>query len=208
MASFEFPDQFFVSGTDTGIGKTVVSAILTKGLNATYWKPVQSGLEEMTDTEVVRELTQLPGDYFIPETYRLTEPMSPHASAAIDGVEIDMNNFRLPDASPLVVEGAGGLIVPLNEDSLVIDLIEQLELPVLLVARSGLGTLNHTLLSIEALRRRDIPILGVVMNGPIHDSNRKAIEHYGEVEIIAEIEPLDELTPETIERTFEEKFSL
>lgn len=204
-----FPSKFFVTGTDTGIGKTVVSAMLTLGLKARYWKPVQSGLEEQTDTEFVRELTGLGDQYFAEETFRLNEPMSPHASAEIDGVTIHLDDFELPDAGPngrLIVEGAGGLYVPLNDQDIMTDLIQYFDLPALIVARSELGTLNHTLLSIEHLRNRDIPIIGVIMNGPKHESNRKTIEHFGEVPVIAEIEKMDSLSPETLEDLFNELF--
>lgn len=206
----DWPDQLFVTGTDTGIGKTVVSAFLMAGLKGTYWKPVQSGLAEETDTECVKRLSGLEGDHFLPETYRLIEPLSPHASAEIDGVEIDMNRFALPKGlkrSPLIVEGAGGLLVPMNDREMIIDLITRLELPVLLVVRSELGTLNHTFLSLEALRRRGIPILGVIMNGPRNESNRKAIEQYGEVPVLAELTPLEVLNAKVLEEEFNRLFT-
>lgn len=194
-----------VSGTDTGIGKSLVSAVLTRGLKGVYWKPVQSGLEGETDTEFVRRVTGLGEAHFRPERWRLNEPLSPHAAAAIDGVEIALGDFELPEYGDrhLVVEGAGGLLVPLNGRHMIIDLAGRLELPVLLTVRSELGTLNHTFLSLEALRRRDIPVLGVVMNGPRNRSNREAIERFGEVEVLAEIEPLEEITPEALEREFQ-----
>lgn len=205
----DWPSSFFVTGTDTGIGKTVVSAMLTKALKGTYWKPIQAGLDEETDTEFVRRTTGLPERHIKPERYRLQTPMSPHGAAEIDGVTIEMEDFELPECSTdnLIVEGAGGLLVPFNEQDMIIDLIEYLRLPVLLVARSTLGTLNHTFLSLEALRSRDIPILGVVLNGPRHESNRKAIEHYGDIEIVAEIEPMEEMDSHSLQETFEKEFS-
>ena len=208
MTFNDFPPAFFVTGTDTGIGKTVVSAMLTKGLGATYWKPVQSGLEEETDTEAVKRLTELPEAHFKEETYRLTEPLSPHASAAIDGVNISMAAFTPPDYSTdhLLVEGAGGLLVPLNDDKMIIDLIQQLDIPVLLVVRSELGTLNHTFLSLEALRKRNISILGVIMNGPKNESNRQAIEYYGKTSILAEIEPIKILNNRVLQEKFNQFF--
>ncbi|MDX1585099.1 MAG: dethiobiotin synthase [Balneolaceae bacterium] len=195
MKKQELPSQIFVSGTDTGIGKTVVSAMLTAGLDASYWKPIQSGLDAETDTEFVKRVTGVDESRLLPEKFRLYEPLSPHASAAIDGVHIDMSDFDIPDYTTdrLVVEGAGGLMVPMNEKDMIIDLIKHLDLPVLLVARSSLGTLNHTFLSLEALRRRNIPVVGVIMNGMKNESNRKAIEYYGDVEVIAELEELTEL---------------
>ena len=209
MTAKEFPEAFFVTGTDTGIGKTVVSAMLTIGLGATYWKPVQSGLEEETDTEFVSRVTGLDEQHIVSEQFRLTEPLSPHASAAIDGISIALDDFRLPEFSTghLVVEGAGGVLVPLNEEEMIIDLIRHLDLPALLVARSELGTLNHTFLSLEALRSRDIPVLGVILNGPKNESNRKAIEQYGEVEVLAELEPLEEINADRLERKFNDFFN-
>lgn len=203
------PPTIFVTGTDTDVGKTVVSAMLTLGLGAAYWKPVQSGLEPMTDTERVRSLTQLPDSHFIPERFRLTQPLSPHAAAAIDGVAIALSDFCLPDfsASPygkphLIIEGAGGLMVPLNEQDYMLDLIRYFQVPVCLVARSTLGTINHTLLSIEQLRRGGIPILGVVLNGPKNEGNRAAIAHYGQVPILGEVEPMDMITPYRLTQNF------
>jgi dethiobiotin synthetase len=178
--------------------------MLAAGLGATYWKPVQSGLQEETDTEAVKRLTGLPDDHFKSEAYRLTEPLSPHASAKIDGLKIEMQGFRVPafDTRHLIIEGAGGVIVPLNEDALIIDLIAQLGFPALVVARSELGTLNHTLLTLEALRRREIPVLGVIMNGPRNESNRKAIEHFGNVEVLAELEYIDSLNKSILISSF------
>ncbi|NGP86983.1 dethiobiotin synthase [Fodinibius halophilus] len=210
MYKNEWPSEIFVSGTDTEIGKTVVSAILTKGLEASYWKPIQAGLEEETDTQFVQRTTDFSDEYIIPERYRLETPMSPHGAAEIDDVYIEMSDFEMPEyeTDHLIVEGAGGLLVPFNDDKMIIDLIERLGIPVLLTARSTLGTLNHTFLSLEALRSRDIPILGVVLNGPQHQSNREAIQHYGDINIIAEIDTLESLNADTLKKTFDEQFCL
>lgn len=188
-----FPKSFFVTGTDTNVGKTVVSAMLTLGLEAAYWKPVQSGLEPLTDTDYIRHVTQLNANHFIPERFCLKQPLSPHAAAKIDQVQIKLTDFELPivNKKHLIVEGAGGLMVPLNDQDFIIDLIKYLELPVCLVTRSTLGTINHTVLSIVQLKRAEIPILGVVMNGPRNQINREAIEHYGQVPILGELEPLN-----------------
>jgi dethiobiotin synthetase len=209
MTTTDFPKAFFVTGTDTGIGKTIVSAMLARGLNATYWKPIQSGLEEETDTECVQRLAELSPDRVIPERYRLTEPLSPHASAELDGVAISLDDFALPEYSSkhLIVEGAGGLLVPINDRHMIIDLIQYLKLPVLLVTRSELGTLNHTFMSLEALRSRGIPVMGAIMNGPRNESNRQAIEKYGKVEIIGELEPLEKVTGENLKANFQMIFS-
>ena len=164
--------QLVVCGTDTDVGKTVVSALLVQGLGAHYWKPVQSGLEGGGDTGRVQQLLELPAERLWPEAYRLTAPVSPHWAAELDGLSIDPARLALPAwDGPLVVETAGGLLVPLRRNWLQIEQIAVWGLPVLLVARSGLGTLNHTMLSLEALSRRSIPVLGLVLNGDPHPDN-------------------------------------
>ncbi|MFD0987680.1 dethiobiotin synthase [Methyloligella solikamskensis] len=190
---------FFVTGTDTDVGKTVVAAWLTAYLGADYWKPIQSGVADGTDTKTVRALAELPDERIVPEAYVLPEPLSPHESARRAGVTIDLAAIRLPETENfLVVEGAGGLMVPLNETELVIDLMEDLGLPAILVARSTLGTINHTLLSLEALRRRGLAVAGVIMVGPESGHNRAAIERYGRTQVIAEIPWLDPLNRQTL----------
>ncbi len=183
---------FFVTGTDTDVGKTVVSAWLLTHLDACYWKPVQAGAEPETDSAAVRRLAEVPADRILPEAYLLPEPIAPHEAARRAGIAIDMAKLVPPPCDrPLVVEGAGGLMVPLTGDAYVIDLATELHLPLILVARSTLGTINHTLLSLEAIRRRGLPLAGVVINGPETPHNRAAIERYGQVEVIAEIPWLD-----------------
>jgi len=204
MASPIFPSRFFVTGTDTDVGKTVVSAMLTVGLGAAYWKPVQSG--SPTDTDYLRQTTGLDDSHFLSERFRLAQPLSPHASAALDGIQISLTDFQLPATEKpyLIVEGAGGLMVPLNEQDLVLDLIQYLQLPVCLVARSTLGTINHTLLSIAQLRRAQLPILGVILNGKRNLGNREAILHYGRVPILGELEPLPVVNPDTLKEAFDQ----
>ena len=190
---------FFVTGTDTDVGKTVVAAWLVARLGACYWKPVQAGTHPETDSVTVRRLSGAAPDRILPEAYMLAEPMAPHEAARREGIAIDMAKLVPPPCHrPLVAEGAGGLMVPLNEQSYVIDLARELDLPLILVARSTLGTINHTLLSLEAIRRRGLPLAGVVMNGPETPHNRAAIERYGRVEVIAEIPWLDQVTPEAL----------
>jgi dethiobiotin synthase len=186
---------FFVTGTDTDVGKTVVAAWLVARLGASYWKPVQAGIDPETDSDTVRRLAGVGPDRILPEAYVLPDPLAPHEAARRAGLAIDMAKL-VPPASdrPLVVEGAGGLMVPLGEQSYVIDLARDLDLPLILVARSTLGTINHTLLSLEAIRRRGLPLAGVIINGPETPHNRAAIERYGRVQIIAEIPRLDPLT--------------
>jgi dethiobiotin synthetase len=190
---------FFVTGSDTDVGKTVVSAWLVARLGACYWKPVQAGTDPETDSDIVRSLSGAPPDRILPEAYVLPEPLAPHEAARRAGTAIDMAKLVPPPCErPLVVEGAGGLMVPLDEKSFTIDLAHELELPLILVVRSTLGTINHTLLSVEAIRRRGLPLAGVVVNGPETPHNRAAIERYGKVEVIAEIPWLDQLTPATL----------
>jgi len=164
-------------------------------LGASYWKPVQAGNHPETDSDIVRRLAGVPPERILPEAYVLPEPIAPHEAARRAGITIEMAKLAPPPCNgPLVVEGAGGLLVPLNDKVYVIDLAAELHLPIILVARSTLGTINHTLLSIEAIRRRGLPLAGVVVNGPETPHNRAAIERYGKVEIIAEIPWLDHLT--------------
>lgn len=184
--------RLVVCGTDTDVGKTVVSALLVQGLGAHYWKPVQSGLEEGGDSARVQQLLDLPAARILPEAYRLQAPVSPHWAAEREGIVIDPARLELPTVpGPLVVETAGGLLVPLRRDWLQIDQIVRWGLPVVLVARSGLGTLNHTLLSLEALHRRGISVLGLVLNGPPHPDNPRTLTELGEVPVLAELPRLD-----------------
>jgi len=205
MNSAGWPDRVFITGTDTNVGKTVISALLLTGTNGTYWKPIQSGLEDITDTDYVQQVTQLDATHFLSEQFRLTQPLSPHLSAAIDGVTIALSDLQLPSQvphRPLIVEGAGGLMVPINDRHYIIDLIAAWQLPVCLVARSTLGTINHTLLSIAQLRRYQIPILGVIVNGPENIENCRAIAHYGQVNILGQVQPLAEINPISLKQAF------
>ena len=205
-----FPEKIFITGTDTGICKTVVAAVLMAGLDGEYWKPIQSGIEEITDTLWVKEKTNLSESRFHGETYRLKAAVSPHASAAREGIHIDLKAFQVPRMrSPsrrLIIEGAGGIMVPLNECHLMLDLIKQLNFPVLLVASNRLGTINHTLLSVDKLRACNVPILGVVLNGVRNEVNRRAIEKYGNIDVLAELEPLTEINYETLKAAFQRDF--
>jgi dethiobiotin synthetase len=190
---------FFVTGTDTDVGKTVVSAWLLAHLDACYWKPVQAGAEPETDSATVRRLAEVSADRILPEAYLLSEPIAPHEAARRTGIAIDMAKLVPPPCDwPLVVEGAGGLMVPLTDEAYVVDLATELHLPLILVARSTIGTINHTLLSLEAIRRRGLPLAGVVINGPETPHNRAAIERYGQVEVIAEIPWLETVSRSTL----------
>ena len=190
-----------ICGTDTDVGKTVVSAMVVQGLGASYWKPVQSGLEDGGDSATVQRLIQLPAERLLSEAYRLEAPVSPHWAAERQGLQLEPERLELPAvAGPLVVETAGGLLVPLRRDWLQIEQVARWQLPVLLVARSGLGTLNHTLLSLEALRQRRIPVLGLVLNGPPHPDNPRTLEQIGGVPVLAELPRLDPLDAASLQQ--------
>lgn len=191
----------FVTGTDTAIGKTVAAAYLVRALDADYWKPVESGAApRSSDRDIVRRLAELPENRCHPSAYALAAAASPHEAARREHASISLDRItRPPSARPLVVEGAGGVLVPLNARHYMVDLIASLGLPAVLVARDALGTINHTLLSIEALRRRRVRIAGVILNREPGDSsdhlgNRAAIEQFGGVPVLCELpyfDPLD-----------------
>jgi len=200
---------FVVTGTDTGIGKTVFSAALTAVLDGNYWKPIQSGLNEETDSETVRRLSGLPAERIHPEAWRLQTPVSPHLSAEIDGVTIDPEALRLPETErPLVVEGAGGLLVPLTWRSTYIDVFARWGKPVILCARTGLGTINHTLLAVEALKQRRIPIVGIAFIGEKRSDTQAIIAEMSGVPVLGRLPLLDVLTPESLRHAVRDHFDL
>jgi dethiobiotin synthetase len=156
----------FITGIGTGIGKTIVSAIMVEHLKADYWKPIQSGDLDNSDTLMVKSLISNTKTTFHPEAYRLTQPYSPHKSAALDGITINPAQIILPKTdNQLIIEGAGGLMVPLNDNYFIIDLIKQLDAEVILVSQNYLGSINHTLLSLEVLKAKNITVKAIVFNG-------------------------------------------
>ncbi|MCB4861012.1 dethiobiotin synthase [Sphingobium sp. PNB] len=194
---------FIVTGTDTDIGKTVFAAGLAGALGAHYWKPVQAGVDPEGDRERVAALSGLPPAHILPEAYRLTTPASPHLAARIDGVEIALDRLALPKVDgPLVVEGAGGLMVPVSDRMLMIDLFAHWGLPAILCARTGLGTINHSLLSLEALRARAIPIAGIVFIGEPHEENERIVPLLGKVPSLGRLPCLDPLDAGQLRRAF------
>lgn len=196
----------FVTGTDTGIGKTVLCAALVQRYRGVatlrYWKPVQTGIERDDDTAEVRRLATASDGEIFDQGVRLEKPVSPHLAAKWAGHTIDLKRLRetfpAGGGTRWIVEGAGGTLVPLNETKLMADLMKMLGLPVLIAARSGLGTINHTLLTIEALRARSLSVAGVVMIGDVNRDNAEAIEHYGCVPVIAQMPRIDPLTPDSL----------
>jgi dethiobiotin synthetase len=198
-----------VTGTDTDVGKTVFAAALAGALDAIYWKPVQAGLEGGGDRETVAALSGLGPDALLPEAYRLTTPCSPHRAAEIDGIEIDPDRLRLPSVGgALVVEGAGGALVPITGDLLFADLFARWRVPVVIVARTALGTINHSLLTIEALRRRDVPILGIAFVGDAQEDSERTIVGLGKVRRLGRLPLLDPLTRDSLAAAFAANFDL
>lgn len=201
--------RLIVAGTDTGIGKTVIAAALTGALDGCYWKPVQAGLSGETDSDVVRKLSGVDGERILPEVYRLNTPASPHLAAERDGVEIDIDRLLAPKATrPLVIELAGGLMVPLTRRTLQIDVVARWDAPVVLCAPTRLGTINHTLLSLAALRARDIPVLGIAFVGDAAADSERTISEFGEVRLLGRLPHLDPLNAQTLGSAFRQHFSL
>jgi dethiobiotin synthase len=185
---------FIVSGTDTGIGKTTVAAMLVLALDALYWKPIQSGTQDGTDTQRVRALTLLPDDRFLPERYVLLQPLSPHRAAELDGVAIEPEALMVPAAArTLIVEGAGGLMVPITRRFLQIDLFADWGLPIILCARTALGTINHTLLSIEALRSRRLQLHGLIFVGDDNADNVRTIAEFSGARVLGHVPQLQSI---------------
>lgn len=197
---------FVVTGTDTGIGKTVFSAALTIALEAHYWKPIQSGLEDGADREEVLRLSGIPAANALPEAYRLNTPCSPHRAAEIDGVTIDPARLTLPPQRPLVVEGAGGALVPVTREVIYADVFAQWGLPVIVVARTTLGTINHSLLTFEALRSRGITIHGVAFVGEANEDSEATIAAMGNVRRLGRLPLLDRLEAASLAQAFAAAF--
>jgi dethiobiotin synthetase len=199
---------YIVTGTDTGIGKTTVAAMLVLALDGLYWKPIQSGTDDGTDRWRVQTLTQLPDDRLLAERYVLSQPLSPHRAAELDGVEIQSEALALPASeSTLIIEGAGGLMVPITRNKLQIDVFADWGLPVILCARTGLGTINHTLLSIEALRGRHMRLHGLIFVGDDNPDNMRTIVEFSGARILGRLPPLDRIDRAVLADAFARGFS-
>ena len=203
------PQRLVVAGTDTGVGKTMISALLVRALTARYWKPIQAGLpplsSEPTDSKQVQILSNCPSTSILPEAYSLQHPASPHWAAEQEGVILERQRLWPPEDEEdraLVVELAGGLLVPINRHLLQIDVIAEWALPVVLVARAGLGTINHTLLSLEVLRRRHIPVLGLVLNGDGFADNETVLPHLGRTRLLGQVPRLPSLDPGVLDQVW------
>lgn len=201
--------RIVVAGTDTDIGKTVFSAGLTQALDGYYWKPVQAGIADGTDSQTVSHLSGLPAERILPEVYKLATPASPHLAAERDSIEIDAERLRPQDyPMPLVVELAGGLNVPLTRRLLQIDLLAEWKLPVILCASTRLGTINHSLLSIEALKHRAIPMLGIAFIGDENADSERTIASFGRVRRLGRLPSLMPLDSATLRQAFAANFSV
>ncbi len=203
--SFKNNLKFIICGTDTDVGKTLISSFFVRGLKSYYWKPIQSGLETETDSQTILRLSGIKKENILKEAYIFEKPVSPHWAAEIDGKKIDINLLNLPkiDGS-IVIETAGGLMVPITRNFLQIDQIQNWNLPVIIVCRSSLGTLNHTLLTIEALKKRNIKILGLIINGEKHLDNPKTLREFSKLPIITEFPRLNNIDKNNLDRLWKE----
>jgi dethiobiotin synthetase len=181
--------KIFITGIGTDVGKTVVSAIIVEALKADYWKPIQSGTTISTDTNTVKQLISNSNSIFYPEAYSLKEPLSPHAAAALENIEIKLDNIHLPETkNTLIIEGAGGIMVPLTSNYFMLDLIKKFDAEVILVIQNYLGSINHSLLSIEVLKYHQIKILGVVFNGKSQPSSENIILEHCKLKLLGRID--------------------
>ncbi len=193
-------NTYFITGIGTGIGKTIISAILTEKLKADYWKPVQSGDLEISDSLFVKHLVS-PDTIIHPESYRLSEPLSPHLSARLDGITINVSAIKKPKTNNnLVIEGAGGLMVPLNDTELILDLIKSLAAKVIIVSQNYLGSINHTLLTLEILKAHQIEIEGLIFNGVKNEESEQYITNYSQIKVLGRIPKMSVVNHETIKK--------
>lgn len=201
--------NYFVTGIGTDVGKTIVAALLTEALKADYWKPVQAGDLHHTDNMKVAEMISNSKSIIHPEQFRLTQPMSPHAAAKLDGVEICASNFCLPKTTNrLIVEGAGGIMVPINDNQMILDIIKNLQLEVILVVRNYLGSINHSILSIAALTSHKIPLKGIIFNGKRNSASENFILNYTKVPCLGYVNQLPDLKPNTIAKAAQQFINL
>ncbi len=203
-------ESLFVTGTDTNVGKTLLSALLVAALDANYWKPIQTGATEGTDRQTVIKLAEIPEIQTIPESYCFGPPVSPHLAAEASGVKIDLARIRVPAKfdKPVIAEGAGGILVPINDSELMLDLARHLGFPILIAARAALGTINHTLLTVRALRCEKMCIKGIVMIGNRNKDNERSVEQFGAVPVVGWIPWLDKIDRETLLQVFSSNFDL
>ena len=192
--------KYFISGIGTDIGKTVASAILVQALKSDYWKPIQSGDLDNSDSYKVKELISHSDCHFYKETYRLNQPQSPHASAPLDGIEIELKKFELPNSQNLIIEGAGGLLVPLNQKDTILDLIIELGVEVIIISKHYLGSINHTLMTVDCLKNSNIPIKGIIFNGEENKATESIILSKTKGPFLGRIEHIENLNKESIKK--------
>jgi dethiobiotin synthase len=199
--------DLFITGTDTGVGKTLLSALLVAALGRHYWKPVQTGACEGSDREAVMRWAGITADETYAESYVFDAPVSPHLAAKQEGIIIDVSRIQRPLSSvPLIIEGAGGVFVPINDGAFMLDLMRHLDVRVIVAARTGLGTINHTLLTLAAIRHAMLDLCGLVMIGKENPDNRRAVEHYGHVPVIGSIPWLNAIDRQGLLSVFEHTF--
>jgi len=205
--AIEVTSDLFITGTDTGVGKTLLSALLVAALNRKYWKPIQTGAKDGTDRSEVMKWAGVTEDQTYPENYIFNPPVSPHLAAEQKKTAINLRRIRRPKSrSPLVIEGAGGVFAPINKDSFMLDLIRQLKAPAIVASRTGLGTINHTLLTLAAIRDAELGLRGIVMIGEENRDNQRAIEKYGQVPVIGFIPLLRKINRAKLVSVFERHF--
>ncbi|WP_370931671.1 dethiobiotin synthase [Bartonella sp. DGB1] len=183
--------HIFITGTGTNVGKTTISSWLTLHSNYSYFKPIQTGACEQIDSDIVFKISNCK---IYPEIYNYPEPLSPHIAAEKNNEIIDLNKIILPTDKNLLIEGAGGILVPINKNELMIDLIKKLNVPTIIVASNILGTINHSLLTIKVLQEYKIPILGVILTGHENPENKQAIEYFGKTKILAQLPFIDKVS--------------
>jgi dethiobiotin synthetase len=199
--------DFFVTGTDTGVGKTLLSALLVAALGGRYWKPIQTGASEGTDRETVMMWAGISPDRTYPESYIFDPPVSPHLAAQQQGIAIDLESIQPPaSGDSIIIEGAGGVFVPINGEAFMLDLMRHLKAPIVVAARTALGTINHTLLTLSAIRNAKLELRGVVMIGKENADNRRAVERYGKAPVIGYVPWLDDINCRTLSSVFEQHF--
>lgn len=196
--------RFVITGTDTGIGKTIFSAALAGALNVPYWKPIQSGLEEETDSEIVARLADVP---IVPEAYRLNTPASPHLAAELDSILIDTDAL-IPPPGNCIIEGAGGALVPVTRSILYADVFARWQIPVIICARTALGTINHSLLTIEALKARNVPICGIAFIGDAMPDSEETIAAISGVRALGRLPLMDDIAPDNLGHIFANHFNI
>ncbi len=199
-------DDYFITGTDTNVGKTVLCALLVAALDGVYWKPIQTGACEGTDRQTVMRLAGVPETRTLPECYCFDQPVSPHLAAEASGTTIDLARIERPARptanDPLIVEGAGGIAVPVNDSHSMLDVVRKLNMPVLVASRSELGTINHTVLTVDALRIAGADVRGVVMIGKKNKDNERSIERFAQTPVMGRIPPLASIDRDILLETF------